>query len=370
MGLETVLLLGAGFVLLVVGANALVRGAAGIAGAIGVSPLVIGLTVVTFGTASPELAVSLRSALSGQSDLALGNVVGSNIFNILFILGVSSLIAPLPVARQLTRLEVPLLIGVATLLLIMGMDGAIGQLDGVLLFSGMIAYTILCFYQGRKEQMSIAVEVAEVTIPHTPLQLVLQVGMAVIGLGLLVTGAGWLVEGAVTIARTFGVSELVIGLTIVAVGTSLPEVATAIVATIKGERDMAVGNVLGSSLYNILCILGLTSIITPISVEPAALAFDIPVMLTVALACLPIFLTSYRISRLEGGLFLGCYVAYAMFLILDAAQHDAIPTFSSVIQPLALPLIVLMFLVLGLRAVRNNPQLRAALAFLQPNKQE
>lgn len=370
MSIGTILLLMGGFVFLVVGANYLVRGAAGIAGAIGVSPLVIGLTVVTFGTTSPEMAVSLGAALSGQPDLSLGNVVGSNIFNVLFILGVCSLIAPLNVAPQLVRLEVPLMIGVSTLLLVMSMDGTIGRLDGFLLFSGMIAYTVLSFYKGRQEQLEIAVEVAEVTIPRTPLQVALQVGMALGGLGLLVLGARWLVEGSVTIARTFGVSELVIGLTIVAIGTSLPEVATGIMATIKGVRDMAVGNIVGSTIYNILAILGISSMVAPIRVGPAALAFDIPVMMTVALACLPIFLTSYKISRLEGGLFLACYVAYTGFLLLDAAQHDAVPVFTSVMEGLALPLIVFTLLVLGLRAVRKNPDLRTSMTFIQANKQE
>ena len=358
MDVVTALLFTTGLGALVLGAEILVRGASRLAAAAGISPLVIGLTVVAFGTSTPELAVSVRAALSGQADIALGNVVGSNIFNILFILGLSALITPLVVAQQVVRLDVPIMIGVSVLLLILGLDGRLTWPDGVLLVAGIVAYSVFVIREGRKETAEVMAEYekeyARGSVPGARLILV-QVACILAGLGLLVIGAHWLVDGAVALARVLGISELVIGLSIVAAGTSLPEVATSIIAAIRGERDIAVGNVVGSNIYNILLILGLSAIIAPsgITVAPAAWAFDIPVMIAVALACLPIFVTGHLIARWEGLLFVGYYVAYVLYLILASLEHDALPLFSVTMMAYVLPLTAVTLLVLYVRAARR-----------------
>lgn len=350
-----------GLFILIVGAELLVRGASRLAVAFGVSPLVVGLTVVAFGTSSPELAVSIGAGLSGQADIALGNVVGSNIFNVLFILGVSALIGSLVVAQQLVRTEVPLMIGVSVLVLILGLDGRIGRPEGLLLFAGIVGYTVYAIRQSRKESKAVQQEYAnEYGGPQqeklTAARVVVLLLMVVGGLALLVLGARWLVSGATTIARALGVSDFIIGLTIVAAGTSLPEVATSIIAAIRGERDIAVGNVVGSNIFNILAVLGLTAVMSPdgIGVAPAALRFDIPFMIAVAVACLPIFFTGFKIARWEGALFLAYYLAYTLYLILASQQHDALPVLSVVLFEFAAPLTGVTLVVLVVRSIRSG----------------
>jgi cation:H+ antiporter len=355
--MTTAVLFVVGLVVLVIGAEALVRGASRLAAAIGVSPLVIGLTVVAYGTSSPELAVSAQAAVAAQADIAIGNVIGSNIFNVLFILGLSALIIPLKVDQQLVRLDVPVMIGVSLLLLLMGLDGTLGRGEGTALFAGVVAYTIFQIRASRRESAKVREEY-EKEFGHTPsapptwLRNVL---LCVAGLALLVLGARWLVEGAVAIARYVGVSELVIGLTIVAAGTSLPEVATSIVAALRGERDIAVGNIVGSNIFNILSVAGFTAIVAPagVPVPAVALHFDMPVMIAVAVACLPIFARGHRIDRWEGGLFFGYYVAYTLYLILAAVQHYALPVFSLVMTAFVLPITVITLVVLWVRHAKR-----------------
>ncbi len=336
----------AGLAALIIGAEWLVRGSSKLALSFGISPLVVGLTVVAFGTSAPEMAVSVQSAWSGQVDLALGNVVGSNIFNVLFILGLSALIVPLLVHRQLIRQEVPIMVGASLLLWALAADGDIGRWEGGLLTGLMLAYTVLVIRQSRREtaaeaEAGSASETADMEDEggwdrHWGVQVLL----ILVGLALLVLGSRWLVAAAVGFARELGVSELVIGLTIVAAGTSLPEVATSLTAALRGERDIAVGNVVGSNMFNILLVLGVSSLVAPaaLTVAPALLAFDLPVMVAVALACLPIFFTGHSIARWEGGLFFAYYLAYTGYLILLASQHDALPAFSSVMAGFVLPL--------------------------------
>jgi cation:H+ antiporter len=336
-----------GLGLLVVGAEALIRGSSRLAAALGIPPLIIGLTVVALGTSAPELAVTLEAALSsdGAADIALGNVVGSNIFNVLFILGLSALLAPLVVAQQLVRVDVPIMIAASALVLVLAADGRLGRADGLLLLCGIAAYLTFVVWQARRERDRTVQREYEAEYgakAGTAGQVALNLALVAGGLGLLVVGAGWLVDGAVAIARALGLSELVIGLTIVAAGTSLPEVATSVLASLRGERDIAVGNVVGSNLFNVLLVLGGAASLstTGVNVAPAALAFDIPVMVVVAVACLPIFFTGYRIGRWEGLLFLGYYVAYTAFLLMAATQHDALTLFSDVMMLFALPLTV------------------------------
>jgi cation:H+ antiporter len=349
----------AGLVALVAGGELLVRGSVGLAKGAGISPLVIGLTVVAFGTSAPELAVSVSSALSGQGNIALGNVIGSNIFNVLFILGLSALIAPLIVAQQLVRLDVPIMIGVSAVMLLMSLDGGIGRLDGAVLFAGLVVYTVFQVRQSRREtNKQVAAEYAGeyAAKPGGTGRMPANLGLILGGLVMLVVGSRWLVDGAVSVARALGVSELVIGLTIVAAGTSLPEVATSVIAAFRGERDIAVGNVVGSNLFNILSVLGLSAVAAPdgIAVAPSAIAFDLPVMLAVAVACLPIFFTGFRVARWEGAVFLGYYGAYMVYLLLDAVEHDALPVFSAVMLAFVVPLTVVTLALVTIRALRSR----------------
>jgi cation:H+ antiporter len=339
-----------GLALLVVGAEALVRGASRLAMSFGITPLVVGLTVVAFGTSAPEMAVSVQAAWEGKPDLAFGNVAGSNIFNVLFILGVSACVAPLVVARQVVRQEVPLMIGACALCAFLVRDGVVGRAEGVLLLALLALYTWLQIAQARR-----AVNRPEDVQAPRPSRL--PSGVAVLaGLVLLVLGSRLFVGAATDLARLLGLSELVIGLTIVAAGTSLPEVATSILATVRGERDIAVGNVVGSNIFNVLAVLGLSALASPAGLPaPAALLrFDLPVMIAVALACLPIFASGARIARWEGALFLLYYVAYTAYLVLAARQHDALPAFSAVMEAFVLPLTAVTLAVVGWRAWRQR----------------
>lgn len=302
-----------GFVLLVGGANLLVEGASSLARLLGVSPLIVGLTVVAFGTSAPELAVSVQSSLQGQTDLAIGNVVGSNILNILLVLGVAAIITPISVHERVVKLEVPIMIAVSVLLLVLSFDGMLSRLDGALLFSGILLYILFTI----KTQHKVEVSESEQESSSGFVGIILQLLFIIIGLGLLVLGSQWLVNGAVVIAELFGLSKLVIGLTIISIGTSLPELATVVVASLKKQEDLVVGNVVGSNLFNILLVLGATSLVAPngIVVSETAIGFDMPIMIAVAFLCLPILFNG-KIQRWEGGLFLGLYVAYTTYLLL------------------------------------------------------
>ncbi len=350
----------AGLAGLVIGADLLVRGASKLALSFGISPLVVGLTIVAFGTSAPEMAVSAGAVLNGQTDIAIGNVVGSNIFNVLFILGLSALIVPLVVHQQLIRQEVPIMIGASLLLLVLGLDGRIGLWDGGLLLGLLLAYTVFLVVQSRRETAAGAATEFDAELQpaaagawdaHWPAQ----VGLIVAGLAALVLGSDALVTASVAFAKQLGVSDLVIGLTIVAAGTSMPEVATSIAAAMKGERDIAVGNVVGSCTFNILGCVGLSGLLAGpagLLVPPSVLGFDIWIMLAVAVACLPIFLTGREIARWEGGVFLAYYVAYVTYLILAAQQHDALPLFSQAMMSFAIPLTVITLVVVLLRPAK------------------
>lgn len=338
---------------LVLGAESLVRSASNIAATIRISPLVIGLTVVAFGTSLPELAVSVQSALAGQADISIGNVVGSSIFNVLFILGISALIVPLVVSSQLVRFDVPVMIFVSVLVYLMSLDGNISNLEGFILFAGIVAYTLWLLIKGssteEKETQVPDIKAPDITTGFNIVKWIMQIFL---GLSLLVLGSKWMVDGAVDIAHLFGVNELVIGLTIVAAGTSLPEVATSVAAAIHGERDIAIGNVLGSNIFNMLAVLGVTCLIVShgLSVSPTALSFDIPVMIAVAVACLPIFFTGNLIARWEGMLFLGYYLIYSLYLFLFASHNTFLPVFNGVMVAFVFPL---TFVVLAVSVIRN-----------------
>jgi cation:H+ antiporter len=358
----TLLLFIAGLAGLIVGAELLVRGASKLALRLGISPLVVGLTVVAFGTSSPEAAVSLGAVFGGRADIAVGNVVGSNILNVLFILGISALIAPLVVNIQLIRQEVPIMLGASLLLLALGLDGRLGLADGAMLLLLLAAYTVFLVRQSRAEtQAAKADYAAEIAPPAAGAwdgRLGVQLLLIAAGLALLVAGSDALVRAAVAFAKALGISDLVIGLTIVAAGTSMPEVATSITAAIKGERDIAVGNVVGSNTFNIFGCLGLSALAageSGLAVAQALLNFDLWVMLAVALACLPVFVTGREIARWEGAVFLLYYAAYVTYLILAAQRHALLGAFSSAMMSFVVPLTVVTLVALLLRRRPERP---------------
>jgi len=353
-----ILLFLGGLVLLLLGAELLVRGASKLAIALGLTPLVVGLTVVSIGTSAPELAVSVGGALSGSPDLALGNVIGSNIANVLLILGLVALVTPLVVHRQLVWLDVPLMIGASLLVFLMALDGGIARWEGGLLVASAVAYIVFLVRMARRhpEQVPEDPHLSEDAgaAPEAAPRTARQVGLVIAGLALLVGGAQLLVQSATQMAVALGLSDLVIGLTVVAVGTSLPEIATSILAAVRGQRDLAVGNIVGSNIFNLLLVLGASALVASdgIPVATAALRFDLPVMTAVALACLPIFFTGHRIARWEGALFVSYYIAYTAYLLLAAAGHDALADFRLAMVSTVMPLTVVTLAVVTWRYLR------------------
>ena len=349
----TFLTLVAGLVLLVIGAEFLVKGAARVAAILQISPLIIGLTIVAYGTSAPEMSVSIMSSLSAEgADIAIGNVVGSNICNILLVLGLSSVVAPLIVTKQIIRSDVPIMIGVSLLLFMFALDGEISRVDSIILFIGGILYTLSLIYQSSKhsaEQDEFAQEYG-FSGEVTPVVWLKNIVFIIGGSGLLILGSNWLVDSAVTVAEYFGVSKLLIGLTIIALGTSLPELATSVVASFRGERDIAVGNVLGSNIFNILAVLGIAGIVAPngIKVSPAVINFSAPVAIAVAFACLPIFYSGRKIDRTEGFLFLFYYLAYNGYLILDATDSEFLPVYITIMLTVIIPLSVITIITVAI----------------------
>ncbi|TCD22996.1 calcium/sodium antiporter [Pseudomonas sp. IC_126] len=349
-----------GLILLVLGAEALVHGAAQLAARFGISPLIIGLTVVAFGTSAPETAVSVQAALNGSGDIAVGNVIGSNIANILLILGLSALVAPLLVSRQLVRLDVPIMIGAGILTFALAWDGDLSRLDGGVLVAFLLLYTTFLVIASRREKKrerpdEFAIEYGPADQPK-PLGWLIQLSMVLLGLILLVAGSNLLIDGAVALARALGLSELVIGLTVIAVGTSMPELATSLLAVYRGERDIAVGNVVGSCIFNLLLVLGAGALVSAggLSISPNALAFDLPVMLAVFGACLPIFFSGYRINRWEGAMFFGYYLAYTLYLVMFSTGLPSISLLRHAMTWYVLPLTAITLFVIFLRAWKHQ----------------
>jgi cation:H+ antiporter len=353
MGIVLIVRFALGLILLVAGAELLVRGASRLAATWGVSPLVIGLTVVAFGTSAPEMAVSVVATLDGRAGIAVGNVVGSNIFNVLFILGISAVVAPLAVSAQLVRMDVPVMVLISFVLWGAALNGFLSVLESLLMFIAILVYTTLLIVSSRRETSGAGGPGEPIPV-RSPKPLI-DLGLVVLGLVMLVFGSGWLVDGATVMARAVGVSELIIGLTVVAAGTSLPELATSVLATVRGQRDIAVGNVVGSNIFNIFGILGVSGLVGGgIEIPPAAMTFDIPVMTAVAVACLPIFFSGHCITRWEGLLFLGYYAAYTTYLILSATAHDALPVFSQVMLGFVVPLTAVTLVLASVRGWRTR----------------
>lgn len=301
-----------------------VRGASRLSASLGISSLVLGLTVVSIGTSMPELAVGITASWQGNGALAVGNIAGTNLFNILFILGLSACIRPLPLHLRVIRIDLPVIVVAATLMSVMAWDGVLSPFDGALFFGAAVIYTVMLIRVCRKETLAVKAEFRDMYgPPRENRRAIMQARVKdslvlVAGMGLTILGAEWLVDGAIDISRLLGMSDAMIGLTIVAVGTSAPELATTVVATLKNDRDVAVGNLLGSSIYNIFVILGITCLVSPegLPVERSLLLVDIPLMVGVTLLCIPVFVTGKCVSRAEGGLFVAVYMAYLFQLMV------------------------------------------------------
>lgn len=364
MGLGTVALLIVGLVALVAGAEVLVRGAARLAARTGMSSVVIGLTVVAFGTSAPELAVSVGDALRGGDEagsIAIGNVVGSNIANVLLVLGLAAAIGgSLFVAQRIVRLDVPIMIGASVLVLVFVLNEKLERIEGVVLLSALAVYltwTVIAATRGSSPD--IVTEYDEAFDPEVLAEksVLADIGLLLLGLVLLVFGSQALVNSASDIATDLGVSDLVIGLTVVAIGTSLPEVATSVLAAIRGQRDLAVGNAIGSNLFNLLAVLGVTAVISPnaIPVAASAVQVDIPVMVAVAVACLPLFANGYVLHRWEGIAFLVGYAAYLTWLVLDATEHGSREPYGNAMLYFVVPIVTVTIATLWYQGRADGP---------------
>lgn len=314
----------AGFVALTVGADVMVRGSTNIAARLGISPILIGLTVVSIGTSLPELAIGVTAAREGSGELAVGNIAGTNIVNILFILGLSALLRPLAIEARTVRFDLPVMAVAALMFWGLAADGVLSRLDGVILVCGAVLYTGAVIRASRRESRAVIGEFAqayptdEPDRPASGGRAALDVVMMLGGIAIIIVGAEWLVDGAVGISRGFGVSDALIGLTVVAIGTSAPELVTTLVSTLRGERDIAIGNLLGSSIYNIMLILGVTCLVPAhgLTLSSSLVWIDIPIMVAATLVCLPIFVSGRRVHRGEGAAMVAAYVAYLTFLLV------------------------------------------------------
>ncbi|MCH9814971.1 MAG: calcium/sodium antiporter [Actinomycetia bacterium] len=401
--LVVVLVVG-GLILLVVGGEVLVRGASDIAHRIGMSRLVVGLTVVSFATSAPELAVTMDAVFSGSPGLAIGNVVGSNIANILLVLGVAAAIAPLAVRSRVVKLDVPVMIALSILVTIFALNGVIATWQGVVLLLALVGYVIRAVQVGRRdtalETKALAPQWAAPQSPATgeidppaterpqdgaaaavtsgqetepepdapaakgAWPVIRALALIVVGVALLVVGARLLVNGATQIATGFGVSDVIVGLTVVAIGTSLPELATSVVAVLRGESDLAVGNAVGSNIFNLAFVLGTAALVAPggIPVPESVANFDFVLMTVVAVLLLPVAYTRKSIDRWEGWLFLGYYLAYTSYLLLASADHDALGPFNVVMIAFVVPVTVILLITLAVAERKDRRVRRAARA--------
>ncbi len=363
MTATTIVFLIAGVAGLVLGAEALIRGASRLAARTGMSSVVIGLTVVAFGTSAPELAVSIGDVMTGGDDagsIAIGNVVGSNIANILLALGVAAALGGgLIVAQRIVRLDVPIMIGASVAVLIFALNEQIGRIEGAVLTVALVVYitwTVVSATRGTAPTVASEYDKAFDSDQLVANSVWSDLGFVAAGLILLVVSSQALVRAASDIATSLGVSDLVIGLTVVAIGTSLPEVATSVLAAIRGQRDLAVGNAIGSNLFNLLAVLGITALIAPnpLPVATSAVQVDIPVMVVVAVACLPIFADGHVLNRWEGFVFLGFYAGYLTWLILDASDSGLRDSYGDVVLFFVVPITTLTLAIIGFRGRRRR----------------
>jgi cation:H+ antiporter len=348
-----------GLIALVGGAELLVKGAATIATRLGIAPVVVGLTVVAFGTSAPEFAVSIGASLSNNTDMSLGNVVGSNTANVLLILGMSATVSGLVVTQQIVRIDIPIMVLVSVVVYLLALNNSIGRVEGALMFASLLVYIAWLVRNARKESKVVleeydqSVEELEDDVIDRPMWVLVLLIAA--GLAALVLGSNLLVSSATDVAEWFGVSDLIIGLTVVAIGTSLPELATSVLAAMRGQRDIAVGNVLGSNLFNLLGVLGLAGVLAPagIPVSQEALSLDLPVMLVSALVLVPICWNGFMIKRWEGFLLMAYYFAYIAYLVVKANDSD-ITDLMRTAGLIVVPLTLVTFGVAGFQGWRRH----------------
>jgi len=359
MDFQTFIVLIVGLAFLTLGAEWLVRGASSVATRFGIAPIVIGLTVVAFGTSAPEFAVSVQGALTGNSDVAIGNVVGSNTFNILFVLGLSAVIGSLTIEQRIIKRDIPILLAISVVIYGLVWNELVGRIEGVVLFIGIVVYTLWLLRGARKAESATVTSEYEEAVQQVEGETVtrplyFQIGLVVVGLALLIQGSRFLVSSATTIAEALGVSDLVIGLTVVAVGTSLPELATSVMAAIRGQRDIAVGNVVGSNIFNLLAVLGASAAVSSsgISVNRELIRLDYPVMLAATLVLIPICWNGFAIKRWEGVLLASFYVAYVAFLVMDAGDSTA-PELFRTMMLIVIPIVMLTFTATGIQGWRK-----------------
>jgi cation:H+ antiporter len=343
--LETSIWFVIGLIALIGGAELLVRSVSKLAVIIGISKLIIGLIVVAFGTSAPELAVSIRAGIDGNTDLMLGNIVGSNITNTLLVLGLAALVIPLKVHVKLIRWDVPVMISVTLLVYILSLNGSISFFECILLTCFLIGYLIFLIRQGGDTDIKIRKKEN-----RSPVKIIKYTLQCLAGFFILITGARWLIYSSLIFAEIAGVSELTIGLTVLAIGTSLPEIVVVLIAAIKGEKDIAVGSIIGSNILNFLAVLGVSGLFIPgaIPVQQSLINFDLILLLIASIFCIPIFYTGHKMVRWEGVLFLCLYFSYLFYLFLSSNNHDFITVFSSFMLYFALPLTLLTLLVFAL----------------------
>lgn len=332
-----------GLTLLLFAGHFVVRAASNLGARFGLSPMVIGLTIVAAGTSAPELAVVFQSIAADDTELAVGSIIGSNIANVLLVLGLAATFGTIRVTSRVVRTDIPVMITASFLFLVFALDGTLGRLDSIVLFTSLVAFVTWTLRAANRTEFMVEAEEVDrsgrASLPP-PLRSVAEL---VAGIGGLALAARFVVGGAEEIATSLGIPELIIGLTVVAIGTSAPEIVTTIIAALQGRRDLAVGNAVGSNIFNILLVLGASGIIAPdgIAVSDDALQLDLPVLLAAAVACLPIVAWDNKLDRWEGGVFVAYYVAYVVFLVLDGTGHRAKDPFALVMLGFVLPLTII-----------------------------
>jgi len=349
-----------GLLLLGLGGDILIRGSVALADRTGISRLLIGLTIISIGTSAPEFAISAYASWLGKTDIALGNIIGSNIFNVLFALGIAAIISNLRIHRKTNIIDVPIMLGISVLAYVMSFTGNINRWSGLVLFTIFIVFNLFLIFYERKhpgEAAEISAE-AEELLKHKK-SIPVSIVFIVIGLILLAVGSKVLVKGAEDLARLMHLSELIISLTIVAIGTSVPEAITAMIAAFHRETDMAVGNIIGSNIANISGVLGLSALLAPhgIAVPIEVLQFDFPLMLASSFACLPIFYTGHQVSRGEGIILLTYYILFITYVILRATHHPDLNLFNDALLFFCAPLTILTLGILVYREHQKRSKL-------------
>jgi len=330
-----------GLAALLVCGHLVIDGASKLGARFGLTPMVIGLTIVAAGTSAPELAVVLQSVAADDSALAVGSVIGSNIANVLLVLGLAAMSGTIHVTNRIVRIDIPIMIAASVALLLMSLDKALTRVDGLILVGGLVAFVTWTLRTAPRANVQ-AQDGPESAVAVGP-GLGRLIARLLAGIAGLALAARFVVSGAEDIAMSLGVPELIVGLTIVALGTSAPEIVTTVIAALSGRRDLAVGNAVGSNIFNILLVLGASSAIAPdgIAIGADAVELDLPIMVAAAVACLPIVFWDNKLNRWEGGVFVGYYLAYVIFLVLDGTGHRASDPFALVLKVFVMPLTVL-----------------------------